>query len=236
LVLSPVILELHPIGTLGKLWRPKHSLHSFHSALLFCLIPSLVGRHRSTSCQSWTQTNSQIHSLGSWSTSISHGVWESVSCSSLHDGTAYHSGIFSGSLSSVRFSLASFPVGCSRSSYCLVVSSGGSRYTTIGRHSGRRRGDSSALPRTRKFNSSSSCRSGYHCFVCSSSHDRQLVDLHLVLVLSIRTPMVAIEVLRFVVNFFGRNQLRFHALLQTEHPSSLTHAKRVGCLDHLQYE
>jgi hypothetical protein len=64
-------------------------------------------------------------------------------------------------------------------------------------------GDSSSTPTNVLANSTaSSCRSGYHCFGRSSSHDRQLIDLHLVLVLSIRTPTVTIEVLRFVVGFF----------------------------------
>jgi hypothetical protein len=167
LVLSPVILEPHPIGTLGKMWRLKHSLLSFHSALLFSLIPRL-DRHRSTSCLPGHRlTPNSIRWLLEYQ-SISHGGGRN-SCSSLHNKTAYYSGSFSGSLvhsvHSLCCSILSVALG-PRTLACIL------RWESVllGRLNARL---IVALPRTRKFNSSSSCQSGSHCFVCSSSHDRQ---------------------------------------------------------------
>jgi hypothetical protein len=131
----------------------------------------------------------------------------SNSCGSLHDEQFPTVVIISGSL--VRFiRSASFPVGCSRPR-TLVVSSGGSQY-----HGRSPRLGDSGTPTDSQIQQLSSCRSGSHCSIAAHPGRSTACSTLGLLYTLLRTPTVAIEVLRFIVDLLlSLNRLRL-ALLQ----------------------
>jgi hypothetical protein len=208
-VLSPVILELHPIGTLGKMWKPKHSLHSFHSALLFSLILLWVGKDQLPASLDTDQLPSSSSWLLEYHRSPTVGVgMPVVPCTTEQFPTVVaspalvHSFVW-------RRSILSVAIG----PRTLVVSSGGSQYhgrsiDTLYCTSYYRR-SIVELPRTPQIQQFLLLLFGYHWpqTVRSLIPFDSLADLHLVSCSLFGLPR-SIEVLRFIVNFlFAKSTL-----------------------------
>jgi hypothetical protein len=158
-VLSPVILGPHPIGTLGKMWRHKHTLHSFNSALLPAYSLLWVGRDQLPA--SWTLINSHQSSLALGDTvSVSHGGTEFFCCHGQRsrDMTV---AIVSSTLRNLVHA----------SSFLLVASYGPRtlrgilRWESVAPHTVGRTSRSIVVHSHGLANSTASfsCRSGYHC-------------------------------------------------------------------------